>query len=252
MLRGLAASPGVYEGPARLVAGPSEFGRIVQGDVLLTPATTEAFNILLPLARRDRDRQRRPPLPLGDRRARVRDPGRRRDARSDRAHRRRDARARRRHGRRSHGARVKEVVPLAEASETSIFGSKAVGLGDAIRDGLPVPPGVALSGPVVEAVAVRRRAGHRAGRRGGQGPARRRSRCARRRSTRTARTPASPGSTSRCSTSRRPTRCRRRCARSGGRRTRTRPSPTASASDSSPARASASSCRRCSIPTSPA
>jgi pyruvate,water dikinase len=48
-LRGLAASPGTYEGPARLVAGPAEFGRIVQGDVLLTPATTEAFNILLPL-----------------------------------------------------------------------------------------------------------------------------------------------------------------------------------------------------------
>jgi phosphohistidine swiveling domain-containing protein len=49
LLRGLAASPGVYEGPARRVAGPAEFGRIVQGDVLLTPATTEAFNILLPL-----------------------------------------------------------------------------------------------------------------------------------------------------------------------------------------------------------
>ena len=49
VLRGLAASPGIYEGPARLVAGPSEFGRIEQGDVLLTPATTEAFNILLPL-----------------------------------------------------------------------------------------------------------------------------------------------------------------------------------------------------------
>jgi pyruvate,water dikinase len=48
---------------------------------------------------------------------------------------------------------VSEVVPLAEASDTSVFGSKAVGLGDAIRDGLPVPPGVALSGPVVEAVA---------------------------------------------------------------------------------------------------
>jgi len=48
-LRGLAASPGVYEGPARLVAGPSEFARIEQGDVLLTAATTEAFNILLPL-----------------------------------------------------------------------------------------------------------------------------------------------------------------------------------------------------------
>jgi len=48
---------------------------------------------------------------------------------------------------------VTEVVPLAEASDTSVFGSKAVGLGDAIRDGLPVPPGVALSGPIVEAVA---------------------------------------------------------------------------------------------------
>jgi rifampicin phosphotransferase len=48
-LRGLAASPGIYEGPARLVGGPSEFGRIQQGDVLLTPATSEAFNILLPL-----------------------------------------------------------------------------------------------------------------------------------------------------------------------------------------------------------
>jgi pyruvate,water dikinase len=48
---------------------------------------------------------------------------------------------------------VKQVVPLAEASDTAVFGSKAVGLGDAIRDGLPVPPGVALSGPLVEAVA---------------------------------------------------------------------------------------------------
>jgi pyruvate,water dikinase len=49
MLRGLAASQGVYEGPARLIAGPSEFDRIEQGDILVTPATTEAFNILLPL-----------------------------------------------------------------------------------------------------------------------------------------------------------------------------------------------------------
>jgi len=49
LLRGLAASPGVYEGPARLVVGPAEFDRIVQGDVLVTQATTEAFNILLPL-----------------------------------------------------------------------------------------------------------------------------------------------------------------------------------------------------------
>jgi pyruvate,water dikinase len=46
-----------------------------------------------------------------------------------------------------------EVVPLADASDVAVFGSKACGLGDAIRDGLPVPPGVALAGPVVEAVA---------------------------------------------------------------------------------------------------
>jgi phosphohistidine swiveling domain-containing protein len=49
LLRGLAASKGVYEGPARRVSGPSEFGRIVRGDVLVTESTTEAFNILLPL-----------------------------------------------------------------------------------------------------------------------------------------------------------------------------------------------------------
>ena len=48
-LHGLPASRGVYEGPARRVAGPTEFDRIVEGDVLLTESTTEAFNILLPL-----------------------------------------------------------------------------------------------------------------------------------------------------------------------------------------------------------
>ena len=47
-----------------------------------------------------------------------------------------------------------DVVPLIEASDVSVFGSKAVGLGDAIRAGLPVPPGVALSGDAVEAVAA--------------------------------------------------------------------------------------------------
>jgi rifampicin phosphotransferase len=49
LVRGLAASPGVYEGPARRIAGPGEFDRIVKGDVLITESTTEAFNILLPL-----------------------------------------------------------------------------------------------------------------------------------------------------------------------------------------------------------
>jgi phosphohistidine swiveling domain-containing protein len=48
-LRGLAASRGVYEGPARHVSHPSQFDRIRKGDVLVTVSTTEAFNILLPL-----------------------------------------------------------------------------------------------------------------------------------------------------------------------------------------------------------
>ncbi len=49
ILYGIAASKGVYEGPARRVSGPSEFGRITKGDVLITESTSEAFNILLPL-----------------------------------------------------------------------------------------------------------------------------------------------------------------------------------------------------------
>jgi pyruvate,water dikinase len=48
---------------------------------------------------------------------------------------------------------VSDLVALTEVEDTSIFGSKAVGLGQALRDGLPVPPGVALAGPLVEAVA---------------------------------------------------------------------------------------------------
>ena len=48
---------------------------------------------------------------------------------------------------------MKGVVPLAKARDDALFGSKAVGLGQAAREGLPLPPGVALSGDVVEAVA---------------------------------------------------------------------------------------------------
>ena len=48
---------------------------------------------------------------------------------------------------------MREVVPLEKARDDSVFGSKAVGLGDAARGGLPLPPGVALSGSIVEAVA---------------------------------------------------------------------------------------------------
>ena len=38
------------------------------------------------------------------------------------------------------------VVPLEEAHEEALFGAKAVGLGEAARAGLPLPPGVALTG----------------------------------------------------------------------------------------------------------
>lgn len=48
---------------------------------------------------------------------------------------------------------MKKIVPLAKAHDDAIFGSKAVGLGQAARGGLPLPPGVALSGSIVEAVA---------------------------------------------------------------------------------------------------
>ena len=50
---------------------------------------------------------------------------------------------------------MKKAVTFAKARETSLYGSKAVGLGQAVRQGLPVPPGVALSGELVEAIASR-------------------------------------------------------------------------------------------------
>jgi pyruvate,water dikinase len=49
LVRGLAASPGIYEGTARLIHGPTELYRVHQGDVLVTQSTSEAFNIALPL-----------------------------------------------------------------------------------------------------------------------------------------------------------------------------------------------------------
>jgi phosphoenolpyruvate synthase/pyruvate phosphate dikinase len=48
---------------------------------------------------------------------------------------------------------VSGIVPLEEAQEEALYGAKAVGLGEAARAGLPLPPGVALTGSVVDAVA---------------------------------------------------------------------------------------------------
>jgi pyruvate,water dikinase len=49
---------------------------------------------------------------------------------------------------------VTEVVQLADAHDESRFGAKATGLGAAARIGLQVPPGIALSGSIVDAVAA--------------------------------------------------------------------------------------------------
>ena len=40
---------GVYEGTARLINNASEFGRLQQGDVLVTRSTAPYFNVVLPL-----------------------------------------------------------------------------------------------------------------------------------------------------------------------------------------------------------
>jgi pyruvate,water dikinase len=48
---------------------------------------------------------------------------------------------------------VSGIVPLVEAATEELYGAKAVGLGDALRAGLPVPPGVALPGPAVDQIA---------------------------------------------------------------------------------------------------
>jgi hypothetical protein len=49
---------------------------------------------------------------------------------------------------------VTEVVALPDALDDSRFGAKATGLGAAARAGLPIPPGIALSGSLVDAVAA--------------------------------------------------------------------------------------------------
>jgi pyruvate,water dikinase len=49
---------------------------------------------------------------------------------------------------------MSEVVPLADAHDVSRFGAKATGLGTATRAGMPIPPGLALSGSIVDEVAA--------------------------------------------------------------------------------------------------
>jgi pyruvate,water dikinase len=48
LVEGLAASPGRYEGRARIVCGPSDFAKLAQGDVLVARTTSPAYNVILP------------------------------------------------------------------------------------------------------------------------------------------------------------------------------------------------------------
>ena len=49
VLRGLSVNAGTYEGTARVVDSSADFGRIRQGDVLVTRNTSPYFNVVLPL-----------------------------------------------------------------------------------------------------------------------------------------------------------------------------------------------------------
>lgn len=46
VVRGIPASPGRATGPARIVRAPEEFARVVEGDVLIAPATAPAWTVL--------------------------------------------------------------------------------------------------------------------------------------------------------------------------------------------------------------
>ncbi len=48
LVEGLAASPGRYEGRARIVRGPADFAKLAQGDVLVARTTSPAYNVILP------------------------------------------------------------------------------------------------------------------------------------------------------------------------------------------------------------
>jgi pyruvate,water dikinase len=45
---GIAASPGRYTGPVRVVTDESEFGKLRPGDVLVCPVTSPVWSVLFP------------------------------------------------------------------------------------------------------------------------------------------------------------------------------------------------------------
>jgi pyruvate,water dikinase len=49
LVPGLAASPGRYEGWARVVREATDFRKLRKGDVLVAPTTSPAYNVILPM-----------------------------------------------------------------------------------------------------------------------------------------------------------------------------------------------------------
>ena len=48
MLRGIAASPGDYTGPVRVIKNEGEFAKLQPGDVLVCPITSPVWSVLFP------------------------------------------------------------------------------------------------------------------------------------------------------------------------------------------------------------
>jgi rifampicin phosphotransferase len=48
-IAGLAVSPGVYEGTAKVILSTRDFGRLEKGDILVTKNTSAGFNVVLPI-----------------------------------------------------------------------------------------------------------------------------------------------------------------------------------------------------------
>ncbi|PSM31854.1 PEP-utilizing enzyme [Haliangium sp. UPWRP_2] len=49
LVRGISASPGRYEGTARIVTGPAQFDKLRAGDVLVARSTSPTYNVVLPM-----------------------------------------------------------------------------------------------------------------------------------------------------------------------------------------------------------
>ncbi len=98
-LEGLAASPGRYTGPARIISSESQLAKLRPGDVLVCRVTSPVWSMLFPNVGALVTRRRRHPVPPRDHRPRIRHPGRRRHRQRHQPHPGRPGNNRRRHPR---------------------------------------------------------------------------------------------------------------------------------------------------------